>query len=123
MPPKEISLSQKLLGKAQEFAVQAGDKNLTGEKAIKSASRGIGTMLAQMEPESLRQEYSRIQQDALLTATQIAREKGAAAAAKFLLGHAVAASTLEDFAILKASEPIPEKFDEFIKKHGLIDEL
>ncbi len=80
-------------------------------------------MLAQMEPEVIRQEYFRIKNNALLLATKIVQEKGAATAAKFLLGHAVAASTLEDFAILKTTEPAAEQLDQLIEKHGLIDEL
>lgn len=123
MSNQEIPLSRQLLGKAQEFAAQAGDKGLTDDQAIKAASRGIGVMLAQMEPEVIRQEYFRIKNNALLLATQIVQEKGAATAAKFLLGHAVAASTLEDFAILKTTEPAAEQLDQLIEKHGLIDEL
>lgn len=60
-------------------------------------------MLSQLNPESARREYLRIQRNALLTATQIAREKGPAKAAEFLLGHAVAASVLEDFATAESS--------------------
>ena len=123
MPNQEISLSQQLLDKAQEFAVQAGDRRLTDKKAIKIASQCIGTMLAQMDSESARLEYFRIQQNAMVVAAQIAKEKGAEDAAKFLLGHAVAASTLEDFAILKTTEPTEKRLDQLIAKHSLIDQI
>lgn len=96
MPPKDIPLSEKLLIQAKEFATQAGDKKLTNEAAIKSASVAIGTMLTQMNQESARLEFLRIKREAMLVAGQIATEQGRAEAAKFLLGHAVAASVLED---------------------------
>lgn len=92
---KEIPLADKLMNKAKEYADQAGQPQITGEIATADAFQGISLMLAQLGPANQNQEYSRIKKTALLLALQTAKEKGPVEAARFLLGHAVAAKALE----------------------------
>ena len=98
-----LPLSARLFTKAQEYADQAGNKELTGKKATKDASMGIGTMLAQLNQTGQSREYSRIKNKALLISAQLAREKGPAEAAKYLHGHAIAAQVLETLSIMEFS--------------------
>ncbi len=102
MPGKEISLSEQLFSRAREYSTLAKNPKLTDDRAATNASQHIGIMLSQLPQEAARQEYLRIKQNSLLTSKQIAKEKGPEAAAKFLFGHAVAASVLETMSQLES---------------------